>query len=183
MALGSFQEQELACQGAAGWRPRPESNRGARICSPLRNHSATRPRAPGVSLCSIRLPAFLRQAVWRLLQVLSYPAPLPPDDETPAPAPDRGEFIGKDEQAERNHPESEDRQEAEDTEYDQHRPNRDSGGSRSGHFELAPENADLVRPFVAFVASCGHAEFFTRLPVRSVAGNDAGFSGGRRYIR
>ena len=26
------------------WRPRPESNRGTRICSPLRNHSATRPR-------------------------------------------------------------------------------------------------------------------------------------------
>lgn len=26
------------------WRPRPESNRGARICSPLRSHSATRPR-------------------------------------------------------------------------------------------------------------------------------------------
>lgn len=25
------------------WRPRPESNRGTRICSPLRNHSATRP--------------------------------------------------------------------------------------------------------------------------------------------
>jgi hypothetical protein len=25
------------------WRPRPESNRGARICSPLRSHSATRP--------------------------------------------------------------------------------------------------------------------------------------------
>src|SRR5918998_4306107 len=25
------------------WRPRPESNRGARICSPLRHHSATRP--------------------------------------------------------------------------------------------------------------------------------------------
>ncbi len=29
-----------------GWRPRPESNRGARICSPLRNHSATRPSGP-----------------------------------------------------------------------------------------------------------------------------------------
>ena len=28
------------------WRPRPESNRGARICSPLRNHSATRPHVP-----------------------------------------------------------------------------------------------------------------------------------------
>lgn len=27
------------------WRPRPESNRGTRICSPLRNHSATRPWA------------------------------------------------------------------------------------------------------------------------------------------
>jgi hypothetical protein len=25
------------------WRPRPESNRGRRICSPLRDHSATRP--------------------------------------------------------------------------------------------------------------------------------------------
>ncbi len=26
-----------------GWRPRPELNRGTRICSPLRHHSATRP--------------------------------------------------------------------------------------------------------------------------------------------
>lgn len=29
-----------------GWRPRPESNRDGRICSPLRNHSATRPLPP-----------------------------------------------------------------------------------------------------------------------------------------
>src|SRR5438045_8563291 len=28
-----------------GWRPEPESNRRARICSPLRNHSAIGPRA------------------------------------------------------------------------------------------------------------------------------------------
>ncbi len=28
------------------WRPRPESNRGIRICSPLRHHSATRPSSP-----------------------------------------------------------------------------------------------------------------------------------------
>ena len=27
----------------SGWRPRPESNRRARICSPLRHHSATWP--------------------------------------------------------------------------------------------------------------------------------------------
>ena len=27
------------------WRPRPDSNRGTRICSPLRNHSATGPRS------------------------------------------------------------------------------------------------------------------------------------------
>ena len=27
-----------------GWRPRPELNRGTRICSPLRHHSATWPR-------------------------------------------------------------------------------------------------------------------------------------------
>ena len=32
-----------AGQIAEVWRPRPESNRGARICSPLRNHSATWP--------------------------------------------------------------------------------------------------------------------------------------------
>ena len=34
------------------WRPRPESNRDRRICSPLRNHSATRPlpRRAGPSL-------------------------------------------------------------------------------------------------------------------------------------
>lgn len=32
------------------WRPRPESNRGARICSPLRNHSATRPRSAAAPL-------------------------------------------------------------------------------------------------------------------------------------
>jgi hypothetical protein len=32
------------------WRPRPESNRGARICSPLRNHSATRPRRDRLSM-------------------------------------------------------------------------------------------------------------------------------------
>ena len=29
------------------WRPRPELNRGARICSPLRHHSATWPRCAG----------------------------------------------------------------------------------------------------------------------------------------
>src|SRR5690242_3804980 len=28
-----------------GWRPRPELNRGTRICSPLRHHSATWPLA------------------------------------------------------------------------------------------------------------------------------------------
>ena len=33
----------------AEWRPRPESNRGARICSPLRNHSATRPSRRAVT--------------------------------------------------------------------------------------------------------------------------------------
>ena len=35
-----------------GWRPEPESNRRARICSPLRNHSAIGPDAepfPGFS--------------------------------------------------------------------------------------------------------------------------------------
>ena len=30
--------------GSEDWRPRPELNRGTRICSPLRHHSATWPR-------------------------------------------------------------------------------------------------------------------------------------------
>ncbi len=40
--LGHFlvKTQLLEC----GWRPEPESNRRARICSPLRNHSAIGPR-------------------------------------------------------------------------------------------------------------------------------------------
>ena len=32
-----------------GWRPGPESNRGARICNPLRNHSATGPSGVNAS--------------------------------------------------------------------------------------------------------------------------------------
>ncbi len=35
--------QQARTRAANGWRPRPESNRRARICSPLRDHSATRP--------------------------------------------------------------------------------------------------------------------------------------------
>src|SRR5438105_4557578 len=33
-----------------GWRPEPESNRRARICSPLRNHSAIGPEELGGAL-------------------------------------------------------------------------------------------------------------------------------------
>src|SRR2546430_10519762 len=44
----NFREQGTACQRKRrrrkGWRPRPELNRGTRICSPLRHHSATWPR-------------------------------------------------------------------------------------------------------------------------------------------
>src|SRR5262245_19303395 len=32
------------------WRPRPESNRGKRICSPVHHHSATRPFEGGGGL-------------------------------------------------------------------------------------------------------------------------------------
>jgi hypothetical protein len=46
------------------WRPRPESNRGARICSPLRNHSATRPtRAAGINVPVHRARIFGRLLV------------------------------------------------------------------------------------------------------------------------
>src|SRR5687768_5965280 len=41
----------------ASWRPEPESNRRARICSPLRNHSAIGPRGVG---------ALSSNAAWRL---------------------------------------------------------------------------------------------------------------------
>ena len=44
----NLREPRLACQPKRrrreGWRPRPELNRGTRICSPLRHHSATWPR-------------------------------------------------------------------------------------------------------------------------------------------
>jgi hypothetical protein len=36
------------------WRPRPESNRRARICSPLRNHSATWPSEDAAPACAGR---------------------------------------------------------------------------------------------------------------------------------
>jgi hypothetical protein len=40
----SFKEiADLVKRCNGGWRPRPESNRDGRICSPLRSHSATRP--------------------------------------------------------------------------------------------------------------------------------------------
>ncbi len=39
----SAQGARSAIWGDMRWRPRPESNRGARICSPLRHHSATWP--------------------------------------------------------------------------------------------------------------------------------------------
>ena len=47
-ALGLLQRPGAADSGnlseiSGDWRPRPESNRCARICSPLRNHSATWP--------------------------------------------------------------------------------------------------------------------------------------------
>ncbi len=37
----------LWIQSSKSWRRHPESNRGARICSPLRNHSAMSPLKPG----------------------------------------------------------------------------------------------------------------------------------------
>ena len=44
-ASRNMSRQDFAWLGR--WRPRPESNRDARICSPLRNHSATRPSGCG----------------------------------------------------------------------------------------------------------------------------------------
>ena len=46
----------------AKWRPEPESNRRARICSPLRNHSAIGPRAvPFQGFSKLVNPAWSRQ--------------------------------------------------------------------------------------------------------------------------
>jgi hypothetical protein len=42
------------------WRPRPESNRGARICSPLRSHSATRPTEAEFALAPRAIASFER---------------------------------------------------------------------------------------------------------------------------
>jgi hypothetical protein len=54
--------------GTGRWRPRPESNRGARICSPLRNHSATRPSR----LLSVNAPLLSRRLSHFVKEGLSY---------------------------------------------------------------------------------------------------------------
>ena len=51
------------------WRPRPESNRGARICSPLRNHSAMTPCLVGGPACPIKHPAPCQGNKWSLAAI------------------------------------------------------------------------------------------------------------------
>ena len=46
-AGGDPVERHGAAVVGTGWRPRPESNRGSRICSPVHGRSATRPISAG----------------------------------------------------------------------------------------------------------------------------------------
>ncbi len=83
--------------------------------------------------------------------------PLPPYDE-PAPlAAHQGELVGKHQQAERDHPEAQNRQEAENAEEDQHDADRDPEATRTGHGELTAEHRDFPRRCLV-VACCSHVE-------------------------
>ena len=90
-------------------------------------------------------------------------SPFPPY-ERPAPkSPDKMEFVGKDEQSQRGHPEAEHRQEPEDTKNDQNRPDEHPQRTRARHRVRAAENMDPVsgrRP--VGLMSIGHCSFHWR---------------------
>lgn len=76
--------------GLENWRPRPESNRGARICSPLRNHSATRPRASVRAGHSIGWrTSGVKRHLCRFAMLVHIPIEQRCDREGKAPCPDR----------------------------------------------------------------------------------------------
>jgi hypothetical protein len=72
-----------------GWRPRPESNRGARICSPLRHHSATRPTNIKLS-GDERLDKYEPRRKFFFLNTGEIPAK---GHKTPAHGPDHDRFL------------------------------------------------------------------------------------------
>src|SRR5262245_59662617 len=79
-------EQSAACpshprkRAGRSWRPRPELNRGTRICSPLRHHSATWPSGSGYigPFCT------RQRAVWcsKRLRQLAFCGSLPQKSRT-----------------------------------------------------------------------------------------------------
>ena len=54
------QSDKIHMRSVKCWRPRPESNRGARICSPLRHHSATWPKSHFVEANTLVARTFSR---------------------------------------------------------------------------------------------------------------------------
>jgi hypothetical protein len=139
------------------WRPRPESNRGARICSPLRNHSATRPRRfrrstrlPYVAriFASSREPGFEKLSHGRFIRACSIlsasraPA-FPANDRAASETPDRRKFVRQNQNTERNHPESKDGQKTQTSKESQRNAERDSEPARLRHPEFTSEHRNL----------------------------------------
>ena len=84
----------------------------------------------------------------------AFPAPaLPPHNNTPTPATNRGEFIRQHQQSDRNHPETENRQEAEQSEDDKNDPNGDPERARTRHGEIPAKYGNLPRCRVALMLS------------------------------
>ena len=94
-------------------------------------------------LCSaIQSPCAASASAQSRLFAVGSPKSFPPDCSAPAHAAESGKFIGKNDDAKGNHPESENRQETQNAKnYEQH-PDRDSKSAQLGHSEIASENFD-----------------------------------------
>lgn len=105
------------------------------------------------------------------------PAPaLGPPQFEPAPeAAHAGEFVGQDQDAERDHPEAEHGQEAEHAEDDQPDADGDAQPTRARHGELAPHHRDAPLPVPCLAVFClailGHHDSAAKIPRGRPRGN------------
>lgn len=89
------------------------------------------------------------------------PPPFPPNDEPASMATHQGKLIGEHQQSDRNHPEAQDRQEAENAAEDQHDADRNPEAARARHGELTAEDRYFPCRWMV-VACCAHVWLVVR---------------------
>lgn len=123
-------------------------------------------RRASLSSPEARPPRIARSAVEaqpnRSAPARAAPAPAlgPPDFRAPAPAPDGREFIGQDQEAKRNHPETKHRQETETAADYQQDADDDAGEPRARHGELSSEDRKRARLAGMVVVCPAHGPLF-----------------------